>query len=210
MYEITQSLFLGKHTLLVEGPSDLLYLKAFSDELKKRDRTPLDPRWVICPMGGAGKVSAFMSLFGANELNVAVLLDYAHGEKKQVENVRKSTLLKSGHVFTADVYAGQPEADTEDLLGGPLYIELVNKSYNLKSTNRMAPQGGSTVRIVPTVEAYFRTLPPEVAEFDHYAPSLYLFENRIVFFKAVPAAHESLDRFEKLIKDVNALLPAAT
>jgi hypothetical protein len=162
-------------------------------------------------MGGAGKVSAFMSLFGANELNVAVLLDYAHGEKKQVENVRKSTLLKSGHVLTADVYAGQPEADTEDLLGGPLYIELVNKSYNLKATNRMAaPQEGSTVRIVPTVEAYFRTLPPEVAEFDHYTPSLYLFENRIAFLKAVPAAHESLDRFEKLIKDVNALLPAAT
>lgn len=209
-YEITQSLFLGKHTLLVEGPSDLLYLKAFSDELKKRGRTPLDPRWVICPMGGAGKVSAFMSLFGANELNVAVLLDYAHGEKKQVENVRKSKLLKSGQVFTADHYAGQPEADMEDLLGGPLYIELVNKSYNIKSTNRLsAPQAGSTGRVVPVVDAHFRTLPPEVAEFDHYAPALYLFENRTSFLKSVPAEHESLDRFEMLIQDLNSLLPAA-
>src|SRR5262249_42060922 len=129
-YEITQTLFLGKHTLLVEGPSDLLYLRAFSDELKKRGRTPLDPRWVICPMGGAGKVSAFMSLFGANDLDVAVLLDFAHGEKKQIENVRKSNLLKSGRVFTAEQYAGQAEADTEDLLGHALYIELVNKTYN--------------------------------------------------------------------------------
>ena len=135
-YEITQSLFLGKHTLLVEGPSDLLYLKVFSDELKKRGRTPLDPRWVICPMGGAGKVSAFMSLFGANDLDVAVLLDFAHGEKKQIENVRKSNLLKAGRVFTADHYAGQAEADTEDLMGGALYVELVNKTYNLKSANR--------------------------------------------------------------------------
>jgi predicted ATP-dependent endonuclease of OLD family len=209
-YEITQTLFLGKHTLLVEGPSDLLYLRVFSDELKKRGRTPLDPRWVICPMGGAGKVSAFMSLFGANDLNVAVLLDYAHGEKKQVENVRKSHLLKSGHVFTAEHYANQPEADTEDLLGSSLYIDLVNKSYDLKSALRLpSPEAGSISRIVPFVADHFRTMPPDVAEFDHYAPSLYLFENRASFFKAVPAEHVSFDRFEKLIKDLNSLLPHA-
>ena len=209
-YEITQSLFLGKHTLLVEGPSDLLYLKAFSDELKKRGRTPLDPRWVICPMGGAGKVSAFMSLFGANDLDVAVLLDFAHGEKKQIENVRKSNLLKAGRVFTADHYAGQAEADTEDLMGGALYVELVNKTYNLKSGNRLsAPDAAVSSRIVPVVAERFRTMPPDVAEFDHYAPSLYLFENRTTFFKAVPAEHESFDRFEKLIKELNSLLPAA-
>jgi predicted ATP-dependent endonuclease of OLD family len=208
-YEITQTLFLGKHTLLVEGPSDLLYLKAFSDELKKRGRIALDPRWVICPMGGAGKVSAFMSLFGANDLNVAVLLDYAHGEKKQVDNVRKSKLLKDGHVFTADHYAGQPEADTEDLLGGPLYMDLVNKSYNLKASSKLAfPEGGGTGRIVSIVETHFRTLPPEVDEFDHYAPSLYLFENRTAFFKAVPGEHQAFDHFENLIKDLNSLLPA--
>jgi predicted ATP-dependent endonuclease of OLD family len=32
-YEITQSLFVGEHTLLVEGPSDILYLKAASNAL---------------------------------------------------------------------------------------------------------------------------------------------------------------------------------
>jgi len=62
-YEISQSLFVGEHTLLVEGPSDYLYLRVFADELKSRGRTSLDPRWVICPTGGIDKVSAFMSLF---------------------------------------------------------------------------------------------------------------------------------------------------
>jgi predicted ATP-dependent endonuclease of OLD family len=33
-YEITQSLFVGKHTLLVEGPGDILYIQALSDALK--------------------------------------------------------------------------------------------------------------------------------------------------------------------------------
>jgi predicted ATP-dependent endonuclease of OLD family len=208
-YEITQSLFLGKHTLLVEGPSDLLYLKAFSDELQKRGRTPLDPRWTICPMGGAGKVSAFMSLFGANNLDLAVLLDYAQGEKKQVDNIRKSTLLKSGRVFTADHYADQAEADTEDLLGAALYIDLVNKAYNLKAANRLSAPSGSTGRIVPLVADHFRTMPPDVPEFDHYAPSLYLFENRTAFLKAVPSENEAFNRFERLITDLNSLLPLA-
>ena len=103
---------------------------------------------------------------------------------------------------------GQPEADTEDLMGGSLYVELVNKAYNLKTANRLsAPAAGAAGRIVPVVADRFRTLPPDVAEFDHYAPSLYLFENRTSFFKSVPAEHESLERFEKLITDLNSLLP---
>jgi hypothetical protein len=208
-YEITQTLFLGKHTLLVEGPSDLLYLKAYSDELKKRCRTSLDPRWVICPMGGARKVSAFMNLFGANDLNLAVLLDYVHGDKRHVEDVRKSKLLKDGHVLTAETYASQPEADVEDIIGGPLYVELVNKAYALKAANRMAaPAPGGNGRLVPLVEAHFRSLPPDVPEFDHYAPSLYLFENRTSFLKTPPPGDESLDRFERLITDLNSLLPS--
>src|SRR5262249_21345124 len=131
-------------------------------------------------------------------------------EKRQVDNVRKSNLLKSGHVFTADQYCGQAEADTEDLMGAELYVELVNKAYGLKAAQRMAaPSSAGSGRMVPVVADHFRTLPTDVAEFDHYAPSLYLFENRAAFFKGVAETHESLDRFEKLITDLNALLPPA-
>lgn len=48
-YEITQTLFIGKHTLLVEGPSVLLYLKWFSQELKSQCKEGLDSKWVIAP-----------------------------------------------------------------------------------------------------------------------------------------------------------------
>src|SRR5207249_3158808 len=57
-YDITQTLFVGKHPLLVEGPSDLLYLKWFSRQLKIRNRTPLDPRWTISPCGGIDKMGS--------------------------------------------------------------------------------------------------------------------------------------------------------
>ena len=95
-YEISQSLFVGEHTLLVEGPSDYLYLRVFADELKSRGRTSLDPRWVICPTGGIDKVSAFMSLFGGNKLHVAVLVDLAKGQKKRVDDLRRSNYSAMG------------------------------------------------------------------------------------------------------------------
>ena len=57
-YEATQSLFFGEHTLLVEGPSDILYLKALSNELKARKRTALDPRWTLCPSEGIDRIHA--------------------------------------------------------------------------------------------------------------------------------------------------------
>ena len=66
-YELTQSLFIGRHNLIVEGPSDVLYLSALSAELKRRKRECLDSRWVICPSGSIDKVAAFVSLFGGNK-----------------------------------------------------------------------------------------------------------------------------------------------
>ena len=64
-YEITQSLFVGEHTLLVEGPSDILYLKAVSNELLARGRTSLNKRWVVCPSNGIDKVAAFSAYSAA-------------------------------------------------------------------------------------------------------------------------------------------------
>ncbi|MBL9033103.1 MAG: AAA family ATPase [Phycisphaerae bacterium] len=91
-YEITQSLFIGRHNLLVEGPSDLLYIDWFRRKLAAANRTSLDPLWTIVPCGGVSKVSAFMSLFGGNDLHCAVLCDFADGGKKEVEKLRSSDL----------------------------------------------------------------------------------------------------------------------
>lgn len=88
-YEITQTLFVGKHTVLVEGPSEILYLTWFSRKLAAANRVGLDPRWVLSPCGGVDKVPAFMSLFGGNKLDIAVLTDLASGQKKKVRDLRE-------------------------------------------------------------------------------------------------------------------------
>ncbi len=205
-YEITQSLFIGKNTLLVEGPSDLLYLKIFSEALRAKNRTALDKRWTICPTGGVDKVSAFLTLFGGNQLNVAVLVDYAKGSKKRVDDLRRSTLLQQGRVFTANTYAGQDEGDIEDMLGRQVYVELLNKTYDLNGNSIDAAKLPAKGRVLEHVENHFRTLPPKVAEFDHYRPSLYLLENHHKVFDALPEISAAMDRFEKLFNDLNGLL----
>lgn len=204
-YEITQSLFVGEHTLLVEGPSELLYFRAFSEELRSRGRTALDRRWVLCPSGGIDKIAAFMSLFHGNKLHVAVLTDYAFGQKKKVEELRRSTLLRAGHVLTCDMYSGQNEADIEDVVGADLYASIVNDCYDLAASKPVAP-GAPGARIVKHVEDHFRTLPPHAPEFNHYPPSAHLLEHRSRLLAPSPTTDAALDRFERLFKDLNAML----
>lgn len=134
---MTQTLFVGKHNLVVEGPADILYLTWFSGELRSRGRTGLDRRWRIAPTGGIDKIASFVALFGANKLHIAVLSDYHAGDKKKVHDLRTSKLLRDGHVFTADTYVGQAEADVEDLVGRAHFIEIVNKAYALDASHRL-------------------------------------------------------------------------
>lgn len=208
-YEITQTLFIGDHNLLVEGPSDLLYLKWFQRKLAELGREALDRRWTIVPCGGIDKVAAFMSLFRGNELHVAVLADFKAGDKRKIEKLRKSKLLAGGHVFTVDTFAGKPEADIEDILGDGAYCDLVNRCYELSGGNKIAPprEGHSDRegRIVPRVEERMRLMPPAVEEFDHYRPSEFLTEQGLaVELEELGAA---LDRFGNLFKALNPLLP---
>lgn len=206
-YELTQSLFVGEHTILVEGPAEMLYFDWFKRRLAAEGRITLDKRWTVCPCGGIDKIPAFLSLFAGNRLHIAVLTDFAEGQKRRIRDLRASKLLKDGHVLTAEMYAGgQAEADIEDLLGREFYIGLVQQAYNLSNQQSLPSLAPTTVpqRVVKEVEEYFRSLPATVAEFDHYTPSEYLTRQGATF--TLPGVEIALDRFENLFRDFNAML----
>ncbi len=205
-YAITQTLFIGPHNILVEGPSDLLYMNIASAELKRRGRVFLDPRWVICPVGGASKVGAFISLFSGNTMNIVALLDYAKSDRKAVEDLRKSDILKAGRVLTFERYAGQPEADIEDILGMKNYVELVNRAYGVTGSDLMPVPAAPVPRILKAAEAHFRTVKAPIPEFDHYAPSRYFCENQVQLLKELPEVDAMLDRFEVIFKELNSMI----
>lgn len=211
-YEITQTLFIGKRTLLVEGPGDIIYLKALSSALSKAKRTQLDPHWTLCPAGGIGNVRSFMALFGGNKLDVAVLTDYAQGQKGQVEKLRSSDILKAGRVLTIETFTGKSESDIEDLFDAALYADLLNNTYALKGKSqatieKLEAADTSTVRLVKKAEAYFRTeVPASTAEFDHYAPAEWLMLNPNFLDTSRLGVAITFDRAESLFKSLNALL----
>lgn len=210
-YDLTQSLFVGKNTLLVEGPSDILYLQALSSALTQRKRTGLDPRWTLCPGGGIDKIASFASLFGANRLNLAVLCDVAVGEKAKIEKLRKHQLLEADQVFTIADFTEQEESDVEDLFPHEKYAELLNETFGLKDQNkltaeRLAAADTKTQRVVKQAEAAFRVMPSYVEEFDHFSPSGWLIRHPEFLDAEDADTATALDRAEKLFKTFNALL----
>jgi hypothetical protein len=128
------------------------------------------------------------------------------GQKQKLENARKA--LKDGHLLTADTYAETKEADMEDILGRDYYLALVNKAYRLYSTpdalsvNKLPSSG----RIVKDVETAFAVMPQWVDAFDHFRPAQYLFQNGDEG-AAYKGFEDALNRAEKLITHLNALLP---
>jgi hypothetical protein len=210
-YEITQTLFIGEHTLLVEGPPDLLYLKTFSNALQRRGRTALDSRCVVCPCGGIDKVPAFVSLFGGNRLYVAMLTDVAKGTKSKLDNFRRSEMLMEGHILSAAEFCKQNEADVEDLIGIDLYVEVVNRAFNLPAERQLSPgiakaNSSNTERLLQGVEAVFRMMPPSIPDFDHYQPARWLASNDSILSQGGIEVELSLERFECLFAALNRLL----
>jgi energy-coupling factor transporter ATP-binding protein EcfA2 len=207
-YDLTQSLFIGEHTLLVEGPSDLLYLTWASHELRSRGRTELDQRWVITPAGGIDKIASFVALFGGNKLHVAVLTDYHLGEKAKVKTLRDSEILRTGHVFSAEAFTGTSEADVEDILGRDSYLALVTACYGLTGRDLFpsAKPADTPDLVAKEATKHMLTVSGSVPAFNHYAPAAYLVAHSGDLKDKLPGIDAALDRFEEFFKQVNALL----
>lgn len=213
-YKVTQSLFIGEHTLLVEGPSDILYLHALSAALKARKRTELDSRWTLCPSGGIDKIMPFVSLFAGNDLHVAVLSDRAHGDKGRIQKIKESDVLQASHFYTVTDFIGAAEGDVEDVFDPALYSEIVNRSYNLADDHRITVaklnQDTSTSRLVKKVETLFNNLPPGVPSgapaFSHYTPADWLLRNPEVLSSQSDAVDRTLAVAEQIFQTFNALL----
>lgn len=209
-YEVTQSMFIGANTWLVEGPSDILYLQVLSQALRKRGREGMDQRWTLCPSGGIDKIAPFVRLFGGNKINVAVLSDVANADKKKIEAVKREQILKAGHFFTAADFVGQQEADVEDIFAPELFAEILNGAYNPPAGKEVSKDAliaaAPTERIVKKAEALFMLMPSEVPEFDHFAPARWLLENAKILDVDSPEVQATLDRAEVVFKAFNKLL----
>lgn len=211
-YDISQSLFVGKHILLVEGPGDILYIQALTEALRRRGRIGLDSRWTICPAGGIDKISPFVALFAGNSgLQVAVLADQGVGDKKKIEQMRRSEILAAGHFHTMAGHLDRPEADIEDLFEPAVFSEMLNACYSLNDMCRVTPEklaaaDVNTSRLLKQAEAAFKLMPESVPMFDHFTPASWLIRNPAFTDAETAAMDATLNRAEKVFKVYNDLL----
>ena len=203
-YEIYQTLFIGPNCLVVEGASDLRYIQTISALLQKKGKDGLHVDWTITQVGGAGKVSIFVALIGAQEnLNVAVLIDYQKKDRQSIENLYKLKLVKKENVLTCAQFVEGDEADIEDMFDPDFYLQLVNEEFGTNLTVDELPKGST--RIVSRLEQHFKKNPlPKGAKFNHYRPARYLSEN--IGSLESKLTESELDRFQKVFDTLNKLL----
>ena len=114
-YTLAQTLFIGPKNLLLEGPSDLIYLEVMNDVLMEAGLDTIDDSWVLVPVGGAGKLSTFVSLIGANQLKLGVIMDSSTKDADAVKRLTESGRLDKGSLIQMSEIAGRASADIEDL-----------------------------------------------------------------------------------------------
>lgn len=205
--DLTQTLWVGPNVLLVEGPADVIYLSFLSQMLEAQGRDGLDPRWVVTPGGSITKLPAFLAVFGANKMNVAVLTDSSPRDTVTVQRLKEAGRLGTGGLVQVGDVVGRDEADLEDLFTDAFYLGLVNDAYQgeLKGNTLSARDLAAGPRLVKRVEDLFAAKAINKGRLNHFAPAGALMRKQSAFTGKVAAL--TLDTAEALFKRVNAFLP---
>jgi predicted ATP-dependent endonuclease of OLD family len=206
-YDITQTLFVGPNSLIVEGVSDLVYIPAISDVLQQQKKVGIDGRWTLSPVGGVDKAPTFIALFRAQEgLNIATLLDLQKKDQQKIENLYKQQLMQQSHVLTYADFTKTKEADIEDMFDPQFYVDLVNEAYkaDLQMPLVVAHLPPHT-RIIVRIEEHLKANPlKNGVTFNHFRPAAHLARHIDVWGPKLDVT--TVERFETVFKALNALL----
>jgi AAA15 family ATPase/GTPase len=213
-YDLIRTLLIGPECLLVEGKSDMIYLQVMSDILDRKDRTPLSHRWTIVPVNGADNVPTFVSLFGASNLTIGVLLDDDSRIDQRLREIEERSVLDLDHVKTVSEFIEEDEGDTEDLFSEDFYASVVSEAYGFElravedtpDTISLSDLQSQHPRITNRFESYFERWHINEGTFRHHDPASELQKKRDYFEERID--EETVDRFEELFKDMNSIIDA--
>lgn len=212
-WTIAQNLFVSERNLLVEGPSELIYLKSMSALLESLGKPGLNENITIVPVGGLDKLVTFIALLGASGLKLAVLHDYRGApEQKLVELVKEKIigpkLLLNASQFRDLAAIGNDgkASDTEDLFEEDLYLTLFNEAFKKELGEKQVkvsdlPKGD---RIIERIERLLSSSGIQIRPsggFNHYRVAAH--------FSSKPPkkiSDQTADRFAALFETVNNLL----
>jgi energy-coupling factor transporter ATP-binding protein EcfA2 len=200
-YDLALHLFVGAHNLVVEGPSDKVYLLTLSYHLIALGREGLDQKWTIINVGGVDKIPSFIALFRGHLLDVTVLTDSTgstgSAAGQRLDDMISRSLLQPQKLLRIGQITGKSASDIEDLFMESEYLELYNNAYNASITSSELVGNDSIVR---RIERHIG------AKFEHLTPADVLLRDKERYLGKFSS--ETLDRFEELFRLINATLAA--
>ena len=205
-YQMAQTLFLAPHSLMVNSPSDLIYLQVLGDMVTEVSGARIDPRWVIIPVGSTDNLSTFVTLLGENYVSVAVMMDLTPTNREKIEAINKKNEMEGENPVKWVQVTRVRDADIEDLFDPKVYLELVNRSYarQLDEPLTMRTITDSNPRIVERLKAYFSRTGLAGGLFDRYVPAAYLLENFDNFKGNL--SEDTFEKIQALVERINSLI----
>ncbi|MBK0004451.1 AAA family ATPase [Erwinia sp. S38] len=209
-WNLAQNLFVTKYNLLVEGISELSILQAMSKVIEIKGGRGLIDNATIVPVGGLSNVATFVSLLGANGLNLTILHDYNGKPDQKLESLIQQKLLKKKAVFNfsqfrdiSNIGSNSIPTDVEDLLDPDVYLKIFSMVYQKELggvviDNDDIPAGD---RIVQRIEKYLSNNSVKIRPsggYNHYTVAA-------AFATHTPESlsDDTIIRFTELFKEIN-------
>jgi AAA ATPase-like protein/putative AbiEii toxin of type IV toxin-antitoxin system len=206
-YELAQTLVTGPHCLLVGSPADLLYLQLLSQACQEAGLRTLDPQWMVTPVGGADKVSAFVSLASSATLNVAALVDGNPRDQQRLKTLTDKGHLQFEAMIQLSEFAIGKEADLEDLIDPAVFAALVSGVYgDILPNGALKPSDlkSRLPRITARVDHYFKDNNLAGGKVDRYKLAVYFLREQQELLPKLSNA--ALERASRLFDRINGCL----
>lgn len=200
-YDIAQNLFISSKNLLVEGISDLIYLETMSGILESEGKNGLRKDITLVPTGGLDKVATFISLLRGNKLEIVCLLDTPTDPKgkERLNDMIKHKLISEKKIrYFNDFLSDFTQADIEDLFVKQDYLDLFNGAF--ENEYKKVEISDLNEKIKPIIIQINKAL--KIERFNHYRPANELLKQGLT---AKSFKRETLNNFEKVIKEINGL-----
>ena len=207
-YQMAQTLFLAPHCLMVNYPSDLIYLQVLGEAVASIGQMRLDPRWVVIPVGGADNLPTFISTLGENYVSVAVMMDVSTKNRVKLDQINRNAAVQRHNPIKWVEVAKVRTADIEDLFEPTFYLKLVNEAYanELREPVTMKSITDANPRIVQRLDAYFRRQRIAGGRFDPYRPAALLLQEHSRLRGMI--SDPTIERAASLFERINSLLPS--
>ena len=212
-WTIAQNLFVSERNLLVEGPSELIYLKSMSALLESMGKSGLNENITIVPVGGLDKLVTFIALLGASGLKLVVLHDYRGAPEQKLMELVKERIVAPKSLLNASQFRDLKAigkdgnaSDTEDLFDEDLYVEQFNEAFKKELGGKYIkladlPPGS---RIVDRLERHLTSASIQIRPsggFNHYRVASHFSTNPPKKF-----SDDTTARFAAFFDKVNSLL----